>query len=248
MLTGHEYTNFRHAFQRYYGNLPLPPTYNDYVCYERLWEDYILNAAMILRAVPGITRLGLIAMESVPGTNVHPAPNYIFYNTNLPINNQNNQDSYLRNIFNGAHLNPGLYHAGLSKQQCLDGLLHQNDITGTQRPIILFDLLPTHGISLQTNHRRSLRKGALPAIPTQIQNKLNFVYNNLLLPLGLNWGNIHLKFACPPTTIDPPSVIPGVIGGFSPGIFIHPDTINTIGGGIAPNPNDLRDNILNHGF
>lgn len=246
MLTLVEYTNFRNGFADHYGNLPLAPTYNDYVQYETFWENYIVNAAAILLAGPAINRLGLIAMESAPGTIIHPHPNYIFHNTHNIING--NADSYLRNIYNGAHIHYGLYHNGLTKQQCLDGLLNQTDNLANQRPIILFDLFPTHGIKLIKRHRIFIGSGALPEIQIEINNKLNFIFNNLLLPLRLNWGNVHIQFACPPTGINPPSHIIGHINHYAAGIVTHPISINTIGNGVAPNQNDLRANIIIHGF
>ena len=185
-------------------------------------------------------------MESAPGTPNHPHPNYIFHNTHRIING--NSDSYLRNIYNGAHINYGLYHNGLTKQQCLDGLLNQTDFLNNQRPIILFDLFPTHGITLGQASRAYLGNGILPEIQIEINNKLNFVYHNLLLPLGLNWGNVHVKFACPPTSINLPSHVLYYINHNAPGILTHPISINTIGNGIAPNQNDLRANIINQRF
>jgi len=246
MLTNLEYTNFRNGFAVHYGNLPLAPTYNDYVQYETLWENYILNAAAILLAGAAIKRLGLIAMESAPVTTNHPHLNYIFHNTLNIIDG--NPDSYLRNIYNGGHLNYGLYHYGLTKQQCLDGLLNKTDFLNNQRPIVLFDMFPTHGIKLKKIDRAYLSNGTLPEIQIEINNKLNFVHNNLLLPLGLNWGNVHIKFACPPTSINPPSQVLNYIVQYIPNNQIHPITINTIGGGVAPNQNDLRAKIINHGF
>lgn len=247
MLTLVEYTNFRNGFAGHYGNLPLAPTYNDYVQYETLWERYILNAAAILLAGPAINRLGLIAMESAPGTIIHPHPNYIFYNTHNIING--NADSYLRNIYNGSHIQYGLYHNGLTKQQCLDGLLSQTYNLGNQRPIILFDLFPTHGIRLETEERTFISNGILPEIQIEIDRKLNFIFNNLLLPLRLNWGNVHILFACPPTSINPPSShVIAYINYYAAGIVTHPTSINTMGNGVAPNQNDLRANIIHHGF
>jgi hypothetical protein len=254
MLTNLEYTNFRNGFAGHYDNLPLAPTYNDYVQYETLWENYILNAAAILLAGPTISRIGLIAMESAPGTTNHPHLNYIFHNTqNIIGANGTNSDSYIRNIYNGAHINYGLYHNGLTKQQCLDGLLHQNDVLNNQRPIILFDLFPTHGISLGPIDRVFLNNGILPEIQIEINNKLNFIFNNLLLPLGLNWGNVHVNFACPPLSIVvnnnyPNGQVLNYIGHYIPNNQIHPISINTIGNGVAPNQNDLRANITHHGF
>lgn len=52
--------------------------------------------------------------------------------------------------------------------------------------------------------------------------------------------NFHLPY--------PNSHVIGYINHYAPGIVIHPDSINTIGNGVAPNQNDLRANIINHGF
>ena len=252
MLTLNQYCNFRNQFMNHYGNLPLEPSYNNYQGYEISWENYIINAANILKNGPAIRRIGLIVMESGPGSDVHPHPNYIFHNTNESIHG--NGDTYLKNIFNGTHLQQGYYHNGLTKQNCLDQLLVQIDAEGNQRPVILLDILPTHGISLNAQARSFLTSGIINEIEIGVAYKFEFVNNNILVPLGLNWSNIHLKFACPPTTCrdnpinEPLALIPQFIRNNAPGIHIHPDTINAIGGGVAPNQNSLRDNIINHGF
>lgn len=44
------------------------------------------------------------------------------------------------------------------------------------------------------------------------------------------------------------SHVVGYINHYATGIAIHPNSINTIGNGVAPNQNDLRANIINHGF
>ena len=51
---------------------------------------------------------------------------------------------------------------------------------------------------------------------------------------------IHLRY--------PNGQVLNYIGQHIPNNQINPNTINTIGGGIAPNQNDLRANIINHGF
>lgn len=246
MLTLIEYTNFRNGLARLYPNLPAPPAYADYTIYENLWENYILDAATFLLTQPPITRIGLIGMESAPGGIVHPHPNYIFHNTHIPIQSKGN--TYLKNIFNGMNIVYGLYHKKLTKQNCLDGLINSTDIDGNSRPIILFDLVPTHGIKLSSKIRKFLGSGAIPEINLEIENKMNFILNNLLIPLALTWADVHIKFACPPTTINLPSNILTYIRRYTLGAVIHHTTINTIGNGIAPNQNTLRDNIIHHGF
>ncbi len=246
MLTLIEYTNFRNGLAHLYPNLQMHPSYEDYVEYENLWEKYILNAATLLKTQLPIKRIGLIGMESAPGGTEHPHPNYIFYNTHQII--RQTGDDYLKNIFNGSHIIPGYYHNGLTKQECLDGLMNQTDFARNKRPIILFDLLPTHGISLSTPVRTFLGSGVIPEINLEIQNKMNFILINLLTPLSLTWSDVHIRFACPPSTVILPSIIPTIIDNNTQDATIHLVTINTMGGGIAPNQNALRDNIIYHGF
>jgi hypothetical protein len=243
MLNLNQYTTFRAGFNAQHGALPHAPTHADYVNYEHLWENYIHHSAAILNGIAPPTQIGLIAMESAPGNAIHPHPNYIFNNTARPIGRG---DSYLRNIYNGALMGPG-HHHGISIQNALDNLLTMNDNLGNHRPIVLFDLLPTHGITLSTPARQLLRNGVLAEVQIEIGNKLNFLYINILQPLGLGWNNVHLKFACPPTTVHLPSLIPGFIAALAPGITIHPVSLNN-GPNTVPVPANLTNNILHHGF
>ena len=244
MLKLIDYNNLRIAIGRYYG-ATLAPTHKDYQNYEHLWENYVVNVARLLNGRQ-IQRLGLIAMESAPGGLVHPHPNYIFHNTNNIVGRP--ADNYLINIFNGSNIQPGLYHNGLTKQNCLDQLLNKSDFGGNYRPIVLLDLLPTHGIKLNTRLRQFLTRNLILGVNQEITYKFLFLETNLLRPLGLNWNQVHIKFACPPTTSNQPSLLQGIIQHCAHGITIHPNSINTIGNGIVPNPNELRNNILNHGF
>lgn len=245
MLTEAEYTNFIENLSRNFNNLHIDVAYNDYVNYEELWQNYIVNSANLLTN-SGVSKIGLIAMESAPGSVNHPHPNYIFHQTNQLIGT--NGDSYLKNIFNGAHLQPGLYHNGLTKQQCLDSLLLISDFQGELRPVILFDLLPTHGITLDTNMRSAIANRLFPEVEIEINYKIDFIQTNLLNPLGINWSNINFNYACPPTTINPPSFITGHLINYINGININPTSINTIGNGIAPSQNELRNYILQNLF
>lgn len=245
MLTEVEYTNFIENLSHNFNNLHIDVAYNDYVNYEELWQNYIVNSANLLTN-SGVSKIGLIAMESAPGSVNHPHPNYIFHQTNQLIGT--NGDSYLKNIFNGAHLQPGLYHNGLTKQQCLDSLLLISDFQGELRPVILFDLLPTHGITLDTNMRSAIANRLFPEVEIEINYKIDFIQTNLLNPLGINWSNINFNYACPPKTINPPSFITGHLINYTNGININPTSINTIGNGIAPSQNELRNYILQNLF
>lgn len=52
--------------------------------------------------------------------------------------------------------------------------------------------------------------------------------------------NFHLPY--------PKSHVIGHINHYAQRIVTHPNSINTIGGVIAPNQNALRANMINHGF
>jgi hypothetical protein len=244
MLNQTEYTNFRVAIGIPM-NAPNSPTYQEYQNYHLLWENYILNivfpALQQLNNSP--SRIGLIEMESAPGGVIHPHPNYIFNNMH---NIVGAKDAYLKNIFNGSHLNHGYYTNGLTKNDCLCQLINMTDFTGVIRPIILFDILPSHGITLNTHIRNLINSGIIPEVGMEYQSKMNFIENNVLIPLGLTWSNIHLNFASPPSTVV--HHIPNITLNNYPNVTIHAQNINTIGGGIAPNQNTLRDNIVIHGF
>lgn len=246
MLTPVDYDAFRTLLTPRVGLL-LPPTYLDYCNYERQWENYIIRARGIL-GENNPPRVGLIAMESAPGSLVHPGPNYIFNDlaeiVTIP------SDKYLSAIYNGANDAAGVEAAGKTKQFCLDGLLGVTDAIGLLRPLILFDLFPSHGIGLETGDRRRLAdtkgKGLPPQITAHLTSKLNFIFTNVLNPTGLNWENVSLKFSCPPTSMS--ISIQNQIIATCAGIAINPINLNTVGRGIAPSAATLAGCILNNGF
>jgi hypothetical protein len=244
MLTKIQYTELINLLFNNSSCSTHAPNYNDYKQYETLWESYIVNSATILKNYPNIKRLGLIAMESAPGNSTHPNPNYIFNNTHHLLKGKGNV--YLRNIYNGGTLDTSNC-SSLTKQECLNELLIVNDFTGNTRPIILFDLLPTHGIQLSTKIRKIIAVNNIPEMQMEINRKLNFIFQNILLPLNLKWINVHLKFACPPSTVAPNSIIPKTIIKFDNGITVHPISINQ-GANISPSKTNLINNIKNHGF
>lgn len=182
-------------------------------------------------------------MESAPGGFPHPHPNYIFNNLTNIISNS---DSYIRNIYNGAIITPGRYHNGLTKSQAINGLLKSYDHNQNLRPLILMDLLPTHGIKLESKIRTKLMNGSglVSHVDVSIQNKFHFL-NDIFINNNLTWNNVHLVFACPPNSSS--IWLINLINQFAPGIFIHQLNINS-GSNVAPSPNNLRALIQNHGF
>ena len=240
-----QYTAFR-AFLGYPDQ--INPAHADYINYENLWEDYLNNIVIPMVNQKKPKRISIIAMESAPGGNVHPHPNYIF--NNLHVLTQHPQDIYLKAFLNGSHHIYGQYANGLTKLECLQGLINALDAANLERPIILMDLFASHGITLDTQ-RRTLLSGRVhgvldPLVIHEIQHKLDLIYNNLLYTNNLTWNDVHFKFACPPTSMS--NVLVNFINDTYPGITIHPININNAGGGVAPSQNTLRDNILFHGF
>lgn len=226
----------------------INPTHADYINYENLWVDYLNNIVIPTVNQKKPKRISIIAMESAPGGNVHPHPNYIF--NNLHALTMHPQDIYLRAFFNGSHHIYGQHANGLTKLECLQGLINALDVANMERPIVLMDLFASHGIQLNTQ-RRSLLSGRVHGVldrlvTHEIQYKLDFIHANLLATNNLTWNDVHFKFACPPTSMS--IEIVNFINVTCPGITIHPININNAGRGVAPSQNTLRDNILLHGF
>jgi hypothetical protein len=226
----------------------INPTHADYINYENLWEDYLNNIVIPTVNQKKPKRISIIAMESAPGGNVHPHPNYIF--NNLMALTRHPEDSYLRAFFNGSHHVYGQHANGLTKLECLQGLINALDVNNQERPILLMDLFASHGIKLNTK-KRSLLSGRVhgvlnPLVTHEIQCKLDFIHANLLTTNSLTWDDVHFKFACPPTSMS--NEIVNFINVTFPGITIHPININNAGRGVTPSQNTLRDNILLHGF
>ncbi len=186
-------------------------------------------------------------MESAPGGMLHPHTNYIFNSVNNVIGPN---DSYLKAFYNGSHRTAINHSQGLTKQQCLDGLLGMSDHNGVPRPLVLLDLFPSHGIKLNTSSRKRLAgvsQGSLSSpVSAELKYRMDFIYTNVLIPLRLTWKNVQLKFACPPTSQS--AEITQFISQTCPGIILNGININTIGNGITPNANTLRSCIYTRGF
>ena len=248
MLTPAEFASYSANLAAALHPLTLP-AYADYVTYENHWENYIRNCSLWIHENGCPQKLSLIAMESAPGAALHPGPNYIF--AHLAHLATRPADNYLLNIHDGTF--PVAPAAGLTKQQVLNDLCASTTNLGDQRPIVLFDLLPTHGVSLSGHPtHRTLARESAPGIlwhevGLNITRKLEFIFNNLLEPCKLEWEHVHIGFATPPNTINLPSPIAGFIAINAPGIHIHGFSINAPLN-TAPIAANLQELITHHGF
>jgi hypothetical protein len=246
MLTATDYLAFRRILRPKLSILS-DPIYDEYVHYEQLWQDYIMNMVYPTLSRLRPKKIGIIAMESAPGGLPHPHANYIFTSVNNVIGPK---DSYLKAFFNGSQSLSVNHSQGLTKRQCLDGLLGMVDRHNVSRPLVLLDLFPSHGIKLDTNKRKLLAgisKGVLhPLVSAELQNRLHFIHVHLLNPIGFTWNRVHFKFACPPTSQS--AAITALITRLCPGVNMDPVNINTIGNGITPSANTLRNSIFVGGF
>lgn len=127
------------------GVKPLP--YRDYCNYEKLWQDYFDNTVIPILKIKKLCCVRLVLCESCPkpSNNIHPHPNYIFNNLTKTIKWP--EDMYLHQIYKGVHCKNG-FIKNLTKKQALIDLANHED-----GPIIIVDLLPTHGIRLTSKNR-----------------------------------------------------------------------------------------------
>lgn len=237
------------------------PHYADYQLYEQAWEKYFSRCVNLIRKGTVPTKISIIAMESSPSRKGnHPGSNYIFHDThNLIMGNHN---KYLNRIYKGVFPMAPLNH--MTKQNCLDHLVtHAMSGCNTPRPIILLNLLPSHGVNLGVHDspQRELARGPLGGamyalwdeVKWLIEYRLVKIYATLLEPFNLSWENLHIAFATPPNTIYPPSGIIAHIAAVAPGIHIHTKSINEEGNienekWLIPSPNNLQALITHHGF
>lgn len=244
MLTEIQYHKFR-TFLHPRLHHAINPSYLEYQNYEELWRTYIHWAAhYLLNNPPEI--LGLVAMESAPGGGGHPHRNYIYQNLAHLVGEG---DKYLVSIYNGAFAHMGLTAAGQTKSTCLEGLLRARTIRHILRPLVLFDLLPSHGIRLTTPYRKkqvATEGGFLPPdIISELDDRLTYINDYLLRPLHLTWGNVRLKFACPPTTMSV-AVIDHLTIGYTGLTIFHPNL--NVGQGRIPSAAVLASCIRVGGF
>jgi len=161
--------------------------------------------------------------ESAPSGVYVNNSNYIFHQNTLYNNVSDSTDMYLFRYYRGVFLNSTPNQTRkITKQQALIDLSNQN--------ILIFDLLPTHGIKLETDDRVNIN-----------HNLLNLVDFNFLN--GFNYPNhrIHYSFSVPPSLYTANFCAPYLKNN-----FIEFGNVNT-GQGHAPSIQAIR-KIIKNGF
>jgi hypothetical protein len=123
--------------------------------------------------------------ESAPDGIYNVNANYIFKTNTLNNNICSHTDMYLYRYYRGIYpiFTPNQVRL-LSKLDVLIQLSQQN--------ILIIDLLPTHGIKLETNERYNIMNNLLNLIDYNFLNAFNFPNNN-----------INYAFSVPPSLYSP---------------------------------------------
>ena len=147
--------------------------------FENAWLSYYNN--IYIPNSNGAQPPRIFVAESAPnGIYIHNS-NYIFHHISLMNNISDSTDMYLYRYYRGVF--PGAtphQTRQISKMQALIDLSTQN--------VLILDLLPTHGIKLQTDDRVRINNELLELVDFNFMNGLNFPHHQ-----------IHYAFSVPPS-------------------------------------------------
>lgn len=195
--------------------------YNSYANFENDWVNYY-HTIYLPHANPKLPPRIFIA-ESAPD-GVYPNNlNYIFAVNTLGNYVNTANDMYLYRYYRGVfpNINPNGV-TQITKLQALVDLSQEN--------ILILDLLPTHGIKLNSNERRNIRQNLLGLLDFNFLNRLNFPNQQ-----------INYAFSVPPSLYQP---------NFC-GIYLNPNFLEfgnvNSGQGHAPSIQAINQ-ILKNGF
>lgn len=161
--------------------------------------------------------------ESAPSGNYENNSNYIFKRDNLNNYINTSTDMYLYRYYRGVFQNRTIPEIKLtSKMNALVDLSKNN--------ILIIDLLPTHGIKLNSNEREIISNNLLNEIDYTILNNLNDYENK-----------INYAFSVPPSLYRQ-----GMCSNYLNENFIEFGNVNT-GQGHAPSIQQIRE-IIEIGF
>lgn len=161
--------------------------------------------------------------ESAPSGIYINNSNYIFHQKTLNNNVSDSTDMYLYRYYRGVFPNSTPNQTRqLSKQQALINLSYQN--------ILILDLLPTHGIKLESNDRVKINNNLLKLVDFNFLNSLNFPNQR-----------IHYAFSVPPSLYTQNFCSPYLNNN-----FIEYGNVNT-GQGHAPSIKEIK-KIIQNGF
>jgi hypothetical protein len=180
-----DYNKLLCSFSKRLGTLGIT-SYGDYVQYEEDWIDYYENIYLEYSDKTKPPRIFIA--ESAPQGAYSSNLNYIFHKTSLSTNINCSTDKYLWNYYKGVFpLTTSPMLCEMTKRNVLVELSKEN--------ILILDILPTHGIKLQTSDRNIIKKNFLGTTPTSgfTLPKIGFLRSII------GKGVINLAFSTPPS-------------------------------------------------
>jgi hypothetical protein len=164
--------------------------HQNYCDYEKLWQNYVDNIVIPTLKIKKPCCVRLVLCESCPRpvNNVQPHQNYIFNNLENFIKWP--EDMYLHQIYKGIKYESYI-DKKLTKGQALKDLV--NHING---PVIIVDLLPTHGIRLTTKKRVNVNLNPYNTVDI---NKFVLLIKTLSKYCSSNQLTVKAIFATPPS-------------------------------------------------
>ena len=191
--------------------------FHNYLNYENDWIDYYEN--IFQTNMVETNQIRLFIAESAP-SGVYPNRNYAFDSASRGLLLDPSKDKYLWNYFRGAFPRRT---TKISKENALIMLSKEN--------FLIIDLLPTHGIKLETKERKLLN-----ADPRRFADiaKIKGLPNHK----GIDFNYV---FSVPPS-----SYTSGFLAGLLPSNYKEYGNVNT-GQGHAPSQLAIQ-NIISKGF
>lgn len=216
------------SFSKRLGTLAIT-SYKDYVKYEEDWIHYYENIYLANYDKTNPPRIFIA--ESAPQGAYSSNLNYIFHKASLNTNINCSTDKYLWNYYRGVFpLTTSSILCGMTKLDVLKKLSTHN--------ILILDILPTHGIKLQTSDRKIIKENFLGTTPTSgfTLPKITFLHT---IKLDVT---INLAFSTPPSLYDEHFLIThGLIGN-----YVDFGNVNT-GQGHVPSQKEIE-NIIEKCF
>ena len=196
------YNKLLFSFSKRLCNLATTSSYQDYCKYENDWIHYY-EKIYLRHSISNIPPRIFIA-ESAPQGAYSSNLNYIFHKASLKTNINCSTDKYLWNYYRGVFpLTTSPMLCGMTKIEALEKLSRKN--------ILILDILPTHGIKLQTSDRNIIKKNFLGTTPTSgfTLPKIGFLRSII------GKGVINLAFSTPPSLYHKDFLIThGLIGNY----------------------------------
>ena len=227
-LNSSYYNKLLCSFSKRLGTLGIT-SYGDYVQYEEDWIDYYENIYLEHSDLTKPPRIFIA--ESAPQGAYSSNLNYIFHKPSLRTNINCSTDKYLWNYYRGVfRLTTSPMLCGMTKIEALEKLSRKN--------ILILDILPTHGIKLQTSDRNIIKNNFLSTTPTSgfTLPKIGFLRSMI------GKGVVNLAFSTPPSLYHKDFLIThGLIGN-----YVDFGNVNT-GQGHVPSQKEIV-NIIHRGF